>query len=97
MEVSGVRNSCDASPTKRRKPTFGRGARRERSLDLLHHLVQRDAEPADFGVLVDDVDAPGEITRGDCAGRLLHVLQRPQAELDDPPRHDGEDEAAPPA
>ena len=49
-------------------------------------------EPSDFGVLVDDLDAARQVARGDRARRFLHALQRPQPELDHPPRQEREPE-----
>ena len=72
-----VRRVADEAP----KARFGRGARLERGLDPLHHLVEREAEPPDLGLLVDDVDPTREIAGGDRARGLLHVLQGTQPEL----------------
>ncbi len=71
---------------------FRCGAGGERGLDLLHHLVEREPEPSDLGVFVDHVDASGEVARCDRAGRLLHLLERAQSELDHPPRKDRQDD-----
>ena len=61
-----VRRVADEAP----QPPFRRRARRERGLDLLHHLVERDAEPPDLGVLVGDVDAAREVAGRDRARGL---------------------------
>jgi hypothetical protein len=83
-----VRCVTDESP----QPPFGRGARRERGFDLLHHLVQRETEPPDLGVRIGDVDALREVARRDRPGRLLHLAEGPQSELDHPPRQQGQRE-----
>ena len=45
-----VTDEAPQTPLRRRPGLEGR-------LDLLHHLVERESEPPDLGVLVDDVDA----------------------------------------
>ncbi len=70
------------------QPCLGRSAFTECLLDLLQHLVQREPEPADFGGLVSSLDPAGKVTGRDCRGRLLHLLQRTESELDDPPREE---------
>ena len=75
IDVSGVRSSCDASATKRRSRASDCGAFGERGLDLMQHLVERDAEPADLGRVVDDLDAVREVAGRDRAGGLLHLLR----------------------
>ena len=58
---------------------------REGSLNPLEHDVERAGQAADLGRLVRAGDALVEVAGGDGVGRALHVLERPQAEPDQPP------------
>ncbi len=58
----------------------------EGPLDLLQHGVQGQTEAADLGLRLGRFHAAGQVARRDLAGRRRHVLERPQAALDQPPR-----------
>lgn len=47
----------------------------DRVLDLVEHLVERDAEPAGFRPRVLVLDPAGKVTGGDLSCRLAHPLQ----------------------
>ena len=88
----GVRSSCEASATNWRRccsVSFSRAseatAGRERRLDPLEHDVERPGQPADLGGLVGAGHPLVEVARGDGLGRGLDVLERAQAEADQPP------------
>lgn len=62
----------------------------DRVLDLVEHLVERDAEPAGFRPRVLVLDPAGKVTGGDLSCRLAHPLQGPQPDPDHPPGEAGQ-------
>ena len=64
----------------------------ERRLDLREHRVQREAEPSDLGALVGGLDAARQVARRDRPGGRADLLERSQADANEPPRQrrDGE-------
>ena len=67
------------------QPGLGRHAGGERGLDPLEHHVERPRQPADLGRLVGPGDPLVEVAGRDGVGGALDVLERPQAEPDQPP------------
>ena len=61
---------------------LGRGAGRERRLDLGQHGIERPAQPPDLGARIALRDAPGQVPGRDGPGGLLDVGQRAQARPD---------------
>ncbi len=65
---------------------LGRGAARERILDVAEHGVERRAEPPDLGPIV--LGHPqAQVAAGDVRCRRLDVAQRTQAQPDQPQAH----------
>ena len=74
---------------------LGGDAGRERRLDPLEHHVEGAGQAADLGGLVGAGNALVEVAGRDGVGRALHVLERAQAEPDQPPAAgQGEDQRA---
>ena len=68
---------------------LGRGATRERILDVTQHRVERGAEPADLGAAVLG-DPQAQVAAGDARRRRLDVAQRAQPDAHQPqPETDG--------
>ena len=77
IDVSGVRSSCDASATKRRRRVSDAVRSANALFDLAEHRVEREPEPADLGLLVGGLDPTREVAARDRAGGLAHALEWP--------------------
>ena len=77
------------------QPDLRGNAGREGRLDPLEHHVERPGQATDLGGLVGAGDPLVEVAGGDGVGRALDVLERTQAEPDQPPSaRQGQDERA---
>ena len=63
---------------------LGRLLRAERRLDRPEHGVERVPQPADLGAVVVALDAAREVAAGDRRGRPADVVERTEADPDEP-------------
>ena len=78
MVTSGVRSSCEASAAKRRIRASDAILAAKAVSMCASMALSELPKPAHLGARVLHLHTPGQVSRGDRGGRLLHPGQRPE-------------------